>query len=154
MFDRQVDTPRIVPGGAPGPGEASERRSAFLRRHLVLLADGQPHLPDREPRLDRIGSTAPAQRREHVVAGHALGSHGPELTVQPGPELLQAHALTLTRPAGVPAQRGRPGGGAPAYARRMIPGTGSAVWDTILQIAIVLALLVSLVLLIRNRRGR
>jgi hypothetical protein len=36
----------------------------------------------------------------------------------------------------------------------MIPGTGSAVWDTILEIAIVLALLVSLVLLIRNRRGR
>jgi hypothetical protein len=36
----------------------------------------------------------------------------------------------------------------------MIPGTGSAVWETILEIAIVLALLVSLVLLIRNRRGR
>ena len=36
----------------------------------------------------------------------------------------------------------------------MIPGTGSGGWDTVLQIAIALALLVSIVLLVRNYRGR
>jgi hypothetical protein len=36
----------------------------------------------------------------------------------------------------------------------MVPGTGSAGWDMVLQIGIVLALLVSIVLLIRNYRGR
>ncbi len=36
----------------------------------------------------------------------------------------------------------------------MIPGTGSGAMDVILQIAIAAALLVSIVLLIRNYRGR
>ena len=36
----------------------------------------------------------------------------------------------------------------------MFPGTGSGTWDVILQIAIALALLVSIVLLYRNYRGR
>ena len=36
----------------------------------------------------------------------------------------------------------------------MIPGTGSGTWDTVLQIALALALLVSIVLLIRNYRDR
>ena len=36
----------------------------------------------------------------------------------------------------------------------MMPGTGSAGWDLVLQIGIALALLVSLVLLIKNFRGR
>jgi hypothetical protein len=36
----------------------------------------------------------------------------------------------------------------------MIPGTGSGAWDTVLQIAIAVALLISIVLLIRNYRGR
>jgi hypothetical protein len=36
----------------------------------------------------------------------------------------------------------------------MIPGTGSGTWDTVLQIAIAVALLISIVLLIRNYRGR
>ena len=36
----------------------------------------------------------------------------------------------------------------------MIPGTGSGALDVVLQIAIAAALLVSLVLLIRNYRGR
>jgi LPXTG-motif cell wall-anchored protein len=36
----------------------------------------------------------------------------------------------------------------------MIPSTGSATWDTVLQIGIALTLLVSIVLLIRNFRGR
>jgi hypothetical protein len=35
-----------------------------------------------------------------------------------------------------------------------MPGTGSAAWDVVLQVAIALALLTSIVLLIRNRRGR
>jgi hypothetical protein len=36
----------------------------------------------------------------------------------------------------------------------MIPGTGSAAWDAVLQIAIVLAMLVAIVLMIKNYRGR
>jgi hypothetical protein len=36
----------------------------------------------------------------------------------------------------------------------MIPGTGSAGWDLVLQIGIALTLLVSIVLLIKNFRGR
>jgi hypothetical protein len=36
----------------------------------------------------------------------------------------------------------------------MIPGTGSSTWDTILQVAIALALLVTIVLMIKNYRGR
>jgi hypothetical protein len=36
----------------------------------------------------------------------------------------------------------------------MIPGTGSAALDTVLQIGIALAIIVTLVLLIRNYRGR
>jgi len=36
----------------------------------------------------------------------------------------------------------------------MIPGTGSAALDVVLQIGIALALLVSVVLLIRNYRNR
>jgi hypothetical protein len=36
----------------------------------------------------------------------------------------------------------------------MIPGTGSAGWDTVLQIAIACTLLVSIALLVRNYRGR
>ena len=36
----------------------------------------------------------------------------------------------------------------------MIPGTGSGTWDTILQVAIAVALLISIVLLIKNYRGR
>ena len=81
-----------------------------------------------------------------MVAGHALSTHGAELTVEPGPELLQAHVPTLTRPL--------PGRPAPAYARRMFPSTGSGTWDVVLEIAIALALLVSIVLMIRNYRGR
>jgi len=36
----------------------------------------------------------------------------------------------------------------------MIPGTGSAGWDAVLQIAIALALLVGIVLMIKNYRDR
>lgn len=36
----------------------------------------------------------------------------------------------------------------------MIPGTGSAAWDTVLQIGIALALLVGIVLMIKNYRDR
>jgi low affinity Fe/Cu permease len=36
----------------------------------------------------------------------------------------------------------------------MIPGTGSAGWDLVFQIGIALALLVTIVLLIRNYRDR
>ena len=36
----------------------------------------------------------------------------------------------------------------------MIPGTGSAALDVVLQIAVAVALLVSVVLLIRNHRNR
>ena len=36
----------------------------------------------------------------------------------------------------------------------MIPGTGSATLDLVLEVGLVLAMVVSLVLLIRNYRGR
>jgi hypothetical protein len=36
----------------------------------------------------------------------------------------------------------------------MLPGTGSGALDVVLQIAIAVALLVSIVLLIKNLRGR
>jgi hypothetical protein len=36
----------------------------------------------------------------------------------------------------------------------MFPSTGSGTWDTVLQIAIATALLVSILLLIRDYRGR
>ena len=36
----------------------------------------------------------------------------------------------------------------------MIPGTGSTGWDAVLQIAIVLALLVTIILMIKNYRDR
>jgi hypothetical protein len=81
-----------------------------------------------------------------VVPGDAVGAHRAELTIETGPELLQAHPTTLTRR--------QPPGGVPAYARDMIPGTGSGALDTILQIGIALALLVSIVVLIKNYRGR
>ena len=120
--------------------------SALLGRHLVLLADGQPHLADGQSGVDRLDRVAAAQRSEDVVAGHAVGAHRPELTVEAGPELLQAHTPTLTRERALAPQR--------SYARTMIPGTGSAGLDVVLQIAIAVALLVSVVLLIRNYRGR
>jgi hypothetical protein len=41
-----------------------------------------------------------------------------------------------------------------AYARTVIPGTGSAFWDVVLQVAIALVLLASIIMLIRNYRGR
>jgi hypothetical protein len=36
----------------------------------------------------------------------------------------------------------------------MIPGTGSEALDNVLQIAILLAMLVTIVILVRNYRGR
>ena len=82
-----------------------------------------------------------------MVAGHALGPHGAELLAEPGPEVLQSHAPTLAR-----TRAGRPGP-RDSYAGAVI-GTGSASLDLVLEIGIALALLVSLVLLWRNYRGR
>jgi low affinity Fe/Cu permease len=36
----------------------------------------------------------------------------------------------------------------------MIPSTGSPTWDLVLQIAVAVALLVALVVMVRNHRGR
>ncbi len=135
MFECQVDTPPRTASG-----------SAVLRGHVVLVADGQPHLAYGQAGLDRVHRAASAEHREDVVARHGLCPHGTELTIEAGPEFLQAHATTLTRPG--------PRGCRPAYARRMLPGTGSGALDVLLQIGIVLALLVSIVLLIMNLRGR
>ena len=44
--------------------------------------------------------------------------------------------------------------GAPSYPRSMIPGTGSSSLDLVLQVAIIAAMLVGIVLLIKNYRGR
>ena len=63
------------------------------------------------------------------------------MSIEPGPELLQAHGPTLTRHR-------------PAYCGDMVPGTGSEGLDLVLQIAIALATVVLIVLLIRNYRGR
>jgi hypothetical protein len=81
-----------------------------------------------------------------MVMGEAPGPHGAEVMIETGPELLQAHPPTLTRATARGCRA--------AYARSMIPGTGSGAWDTVLQIAIALALLVSIVLLVRNYRDR
>jgi len=51
---------------------------------------------------------------------------------------------------GPPARRGRP---RPAYARTMF-STGSSAWDVVLQIGIAAALLVTIILLIRDHFGR
>ena len=69
------------------------------------------------------------------------------MSVEPGPEFLQAHPPTLTRRSGSACL-------AAAYAGSVIPGTGSAGWDVVLQIGIALVLLVSIVVLIKNYRGR
>ena len=135
MFECQVDTPPRMPAG-----------SAVLRGHVVLVADGQPDLPHGQSGLDRVHRAASAEHREDVVARHGLGPHGAELPIEAGPELLQAHPTTLTRPR---VRRRRP-----AYAQPMIPGTGSGALDVVLQIAIAVALLISIVLLIKNLRGR
>ena len=88
-----------------------------------------------------------------MVAGHALGPHGPEVTFEPGPELLQAHDADAN-----PSSPGTGGAAVArarrAYCRRMVPGTGSDTLDLVLQIGIALATVVLIVLLIRNYRGR
>ena len=83
-----------------------------------------------------------------MVPGHALGTHGAEPIVQTGPELLQAHPSTLARRTGRPPQP--PAG----YRRPVVPSTGSGALDVVLQIGIMAALLVTIVLLIRNYRDR
>ena len=40
------------------------------------------------------------------------------------------------------------------YPRYVVPGTGNATLDVVLQVAIMAALVVGIVLLIRNYRGR
>jgi hypothetical protein len=80
-----------------------------------------------------------------VVARDALRPHRPEERVHPGPELLQAHAPTLARRSDAVRD---------SYAGRMFPGTGSPTVDRILEIGIIVALLISIVLLYRNYRGR
>ena len=79
-----------------------------------------------------------------MVTDEALGPHRPELAVHPGPEILQAHPTTLTRA----------GNRRPPRLGEVIPGTGSSGWDLVVQIAIALALVVTLVLMIKNYRDR
>ena len=81
-----------------------------------------------------------------MIAREALGAHRAELTIQTGPELLQTHPSTLTR-AG---HRGR----RTTYSRTMIPGTGSGALDAVLQFGIAAALLVTIIVLIKNYRDR
>jgi hypothetical protein len=47
-----------------------------------------------------------------------------------------------------------PGWPGRAYAPAMFPSTGSGTWDAVLEIGIALALLVSIVLIVKNYRGR
>src|SRR4051812_25235503 len=102
-----------------------ENLSAQLRRHLELLADGQPHAPDGQSGVDRVHRAAPAQGGEHVVPGDGLGPHRAEVVGQAGPELLQSHASDANAPrgprAGPPAAAPPPTpppAGAPAPRRR------------------------------------
>jgi hypothetical protein len=81
-----------------------------------------------------------------VVARDALGPHRAELLVEPGPELLQTHVTTLARSSRCPPP-------APPYAGRVLT-TGSSALDTVLEIGIAVCLLLSLILLWRNHRGR
>ncbi|GAB4081622.1 hypothetical protein GCM10028783_25710 [Modestobacter muralis] len=78
-----------------------------------------------------------------MVAGDVLRTHRAELALHPGPELLQPHSTTVPT-AVIP--RGR--GGAPTLGGM----TGSGTWDTLLQIAFAVALLVAVVLTIRGMR--
>src|SRR5829696_5879305 len=80
-------TRRLVPTAVHRPlrhrTARAQRRtgagSALLRRHVVGLADGEPHPPHGNPGVDRLDRATTAQLREEVVTGHALGAHGPEL---------------------------------------------------------------------------
>ena len=47
-----------------------------------------------------------------------------------------------------------PVAGRGAYPEHMFPGTGSSTLDAVLEIGIIVVLLISVVLLIRNYRGR
>ena len=84
-----------------------------------------------------------------MVLDDALRPHRAELPVEPGPELLESHGSDANPRAG----RGRVPDTA-AYARTVIPGTGSATLDLVLQIGIIAALVVTIVLLVKNLRGR
>jgi hypothetical protein len=81
-----------------------------------------------------------------VVAGHALRPHRAELLLHPGPELLQTHDPTVPSAAGRPART--------AYPRGMPLSTGSATWDTVLQLGIAAAMVANLVLIVRGYRNR
>ena len=94
-----------------------------------------------------------------MVAGDALGAHRAEVGVHPRPEVLQPHdsdasAASASGPGFLDpgAQPGRQRSG--AYAGGMFPSTGSSTLDRILEIAIIVVLVVSIVLLYRNYRGR
>jgi hypothetical protein len=87
-----------------------------------------------------------------VVAGHGLGPHGPEKIVEAGPELLQAHDPDANPPT--VGSAGRLPAPPAAYRRGMVPGTGSNTLDVVLEIGIALAMLVTIVLLVRHYRGR
>jgi low affinity Fe/Cu permease len=68
-----------------------------------------------------------------------------------GPELLQAHVLD----ASARSRSGPPARGDRAYPRVMGPlSTGSPTWDVILEVGIAVCLVLTIVLLIRNYRGR
>lgn len=96
-----------------------------------------------------------------MVAHDALRTHRPELLLEPGPELLQTHATDASAPSVRPAAApgGRPCRGAEGHARATprlgtVITTGSAALDTALEIGIAVCLLLWLVLLWRNYRGR
>jgi len=88
-----------------------------------------------------------------VITRDAVGAHRAELLIEPAPELLQSHTTTLTRRGrGAPSRHGRHR--RPIYPRDMLPGTGSPVLDVVLEVGIIAALVVTIVLLIRNYRDR
>ena len=86
-----------------------------------------------------------------MVTGDGLGPHRAEVVGEAGPELLQAHVLD----ASAGSRWGPPARGDRAYPRVMGPlSTGSPTWDVILEVGIAVCLVLTIVLLIRNYRGR
>ena len=93
MFDCQADTPP-VPAAPPAPRGRVSAPSAGTSYSSQMASQT---FRTGTPGVDRLDRAAAAQGGEDVVARHAVGAHRPELTVETGPELLQAHAPTLTR---------------------------------------------------------
>ena len=76
-------------------GSAAVGALAMTQRVEGALREIELHAV-KQPGLDRVHCAPAAQRSEDVVPGDGLRAHRAELTIETGPELLQAHPPTLT----------------------------------------------------------